>query len=104
MKSAQSVDERRREKDSMATIQSEQGEHTRVQVFGEARYGIVMKPQDRFNLPRRAVSTAHPDYLWRKTEQRAQITKIGILADDHIPLVASEVPNKKSGARSSPIW
>jgi len=88
----------------MATIQSEQGEHTRVQVFGEARYGIVMKPQDRFNLPRRAVSTAHPDYLWRKTEQRAQITKIGILADDHIPLVASEVPNKKSGARSSPIW
>ena len=79
----------------MREIKSEQGQNTGVRVLGEVGYGIVTTPQDRFNLPGRSVSTTYPDYFGRKTEQRTQITEIGILADDHLPLVASEVPNSK---------
>jgi hypothetical protein len=43
----------------------------------------------------RASSGEGLDYFGGKPEQCIQITEIGILTDDHIRLVASEVPNSK---------
>jgi hypothetical protein len=36
-------------KNSIGEIKSEQGQESRVRVFGKVRYGVVIKPQDCFN-------------------------------------------------------
>ena len=74
---------------------SEQSQDAQAGVLVKTRHSIVMESEDCFDLPGGAVPSANPDHFGRKAEQGAQITKVGILAGDGIPLLASGVPNSQ---------
>ena len=74
---------------------SKQSQDAQAEVLVKTRHSIVMKAEDCFNLPGGAVPPANPDHFRRKAEQGAQITKVGILAGDGVPLLAGGVPNSQ---------